>query len=73
MDLVLLYNASKDSANRAQSRGAGLRRPKSIYSGGQSSYVSKVKVMELNELKDFFTKTKVDLEDVLLDEHNVYF
>lgn len=73
MDLVLLYNASKDSANRAQSRGAGLRRPKSIYSGGQSSYVSKVKVMELNELKDFFTKTKADLEDVLLDEHNVYF
>lgn len=29
--------------------------------------------MELNELKDFFMKTKADIEDVLLDEHNVYF
>ncbi len=77
MDLVLLYNASKDSANRAQSRGGlGFRRHnKSVYSGGEKSshMYSKIKVLDLNELKEFFLKTKADIEDVLLDEHNVFF
>ena len=57
MDLVLLHNASKESAARP-TRGAR---------------AAAVKILDLNDLKEHFLSVKAEIEDLLLDEHNVFF